>query len=85
MDSGQPPALERGCYSNAIFFYCEFSTVAPELVETVPFPLWAIALLVVLPILIITGLVIVIIAICILLMRKKRKIVNVKLEDPEQR
>ena len=55
----------------------------PDLNRTVEFPVWGIALLAVLPILIITFLVILIVAICIVLMWKRKKLTE--LQDEGQR
>ena len=55
----------------------------PDLNRTVEFPVWGIALLVVLPILIITFLVILIVAICIVLTWKRKKLIE--LQDEGQR
>ena len=75
----------QGYYTHN-FTYVLFSVEPsedPDLNRTVEFPVWGIALLVVLPILIITFLVIVIVAICIVLTWKRKKLIE--LQDEGQR
>ena len=75
----------QGYYTHS-FTYELFSvepTEDPDISRTVEFPVWGIALLVVLPILIITFLVILIVAICIVLTWKRKKLIE--LQDEEQR